>query len=240
MRLQHFLATAGVASRRHGERLMAAGRVAVNGQIVKKQGATVDPERDVVEVDGERIETEKKFYALLNKPAGYLSTVTDSRGRRTVSELTADLPARLYPVGRLDKDTEGVLLMTNDGALCHQLTHPKFGVEKTYQATVKGKPSKQALWKLQKGVDIGEGTTRQAKVRMLHAKGSHSTLEITLHEGRKRQVKKMCERVGHPVTGLRRVEFGGIRLGRLKAGEYRLLSSAEVAKLKKLARIDLQ
>ena len=217
---------------------MAAGRVAVNGQIVKKQGATVDPERDVFEVDGERIETEKKFYALLNKPAGYLSTVTDSRGRRTVSELTADLPARLYPVGRLDKDTEGVLLMTNDGALCHQLTHPKFGVEKTYQAEVKGKPSKQTLQKLQRGVDIGDGKSRPAKVRLLNVKGSRSTLEITLHEGKKRQVKKMCERVGYPVMELRRVEFGGIRLGRLKTGEYRLLSSAEVAKLKKLAQID--
>jgi 23S rRNA pseudouridine2605 synthase len=238
MRLQHYLAIAGVASRRHGEKMMAEGRVAVNGQIVKKLGTTVDPESDVVEVDGERVESEKKVYALLNKPPGYLSAVTDARGGRTVSELTADLPARLYPVGRLDKDTEGVLLMTNDGELCHKLTHPSFGIDKIYHAEVEGRPSRPALKKLQKGVEIGDGRTRPAGVKLLGVRGNRSTLEITIHEGKKRQVKKMCERVGHPVTTLSRIEFGGIRLGNLKRGEHRLLSDAEVAKLRRLVMPD--
>jgi pseudouridine synthase len=237
MRLQRFLAIAGVASRRRGEQLIADGRVAVNGKIVRKPGSTVEPERDIVEVDGERIETEEKVYVLLNKPGGYLSAVTDARGRPTVSELTAGLPARLYPVGRLDMDTEGALLMTNDGELCHRLTHPKFGVEKTYHATVRGKPSNAALLKLRKGIDIGEGKTSPARVRLLGAKGSLSRIEITVHEGRKRQIKRMCKTIGHPVARLRRIEFAGMRLGRLKPGEYRQLSRAEVAKLKQMAHI---
>jgi pseudouridine synthase len=237
MRLQRFLAIAGVASRRRGEQLIAAGRVVVNGRVIQTPGSTVDPDRDIVEVDGERIETEKKVYLLLNKPGGYLSAVTDARGRPTVSELTADLPARLYPVGRLDMDTEGALLMTNDGELCHRLTHPKFGVEKTYHARVRGKPSNAALLKLRKGIDIGEGRTSPARVRLLDVKGSLSRLEIIIHEGRKRQIKRMCKAIGHPVVGLKRVEFAGVRLGRLKPGEYRPLSRAEVSKLKRTARI---
>ncbi len=240
MRLQHFLATAGVASRRRAELLILAGRVAVNGQTIKELGSTIDPERDDVVVDGERIETEKKVYVLLNKPRGYLSAVTDSRGRRTVSELTADLPARLYPVGRLDMDTEGALLMTNDGELCHRLTHPSFGVDKTYHAEVRGKPSKDALRRLEKGVRIDNSKTSPARVKLLGSKGNHSRIEITVHEGRKRQIKKMCEAVGHTVASLKRVQFAGIGLGRLKPGAYRLLSPSETAKLKKLARIDPQ
>jgi len=238
MRLQRFLAISGVASRRRAEELMEAGRVVVNGEIVSKLGSTVDPERDVVEVDGERIETEKKLYVLLNKPRGYVSAVTDARGYPTVSELTADLPARLYPVGRLDMDTEGVLLMTNDGELCHRLTHPSFGVEKTYHAEVKRRPSKEALRKLKKGVEIDAGKTHPAKVRLLAGGRAAWRIEITVHEGRKRQIKKMCKAVGYPVVALRRVAFAGIRLGRLKTGQYRLLMPLEVAKLKQLARID--
>ncbi len=238
MRLQRYLAIAGVASRRRAELLILAGRVAVNGQTIKELGSKIDPGRDVVEVDGERIETEKKFYVLLNKPRGFLSAVTDSRGRPTVSELTADLPARLYPVGRLDMDTEGVLLMTNDGELCHRLTHPSFGVDKTYHAEVRGRPSKDSLKRLERGVRIGDDKTSPAKVRLLGTKGGHSRIEIIVHEGRKRQIKKMCEVIGHTVVGLKRIEFAGIRLGRLKPGEYRLLSPSETAKLKRLARID--
>lgn len=235
MRLQRFLALAGVASRRHSEELVAAGRVRVNGRIIRKLGTTVDPERDVVEVDGERIEAEEKLYILLNKPRGYLSSVTDPRGRPTVSELTVGLPARLYPVGRLDMDTEGVLLMTNDGELCHRLTHPRFGVEKTYRAEVVGKPSRDAIGRLRRGLKIGGEKTWPARVRLLSSRRGRSTLEITIHEGRKRQVKKMCEIVGHPVTRLERVEFGGIRLGGLKPGQYRALSDSEIASLKKKA-----
>ncbi len=235
MRLQRYLALAGVASRRRSEELMAAGRVSVNGKIVDKLGASVDPERDVVFVDGERIETEEKVYILLNKPRGYLSSVTDPRGRPTVTDLTVGLPARLYPVGRLDKDTEGVLLMTNDGDLCHRLTHPRFGVDKKYRVEVKGKPSRQALDRLRRGVRIDAGKTSPAGVRLLRYQAGRSTLEITVHEGRKRQIKKMCETIRHPVTRLERIEFGGIRLGGLKRGEYRILSDSEVSILRKKA-----
>jgi len=233
MRLQHFLALAGVASRRRSEDLITAGRVSVNGQVVTKLGTKVVPERDVVEVDGKLAETEKKICVLLNKPRGYLSSVTDARGRRTVGDLVSDLPERLYPVGRLDKDTGGVLLMTNDGALCHRLTHPRFGVEKIYHVRVTGTPSISALRKLRHGVDIGEATTSPAQVKLIGSQQGRSTLEIIVHEGKKRQIKKMCEAVGYPVVGLTRVEFGGLRVGRLKTGEYRLLSVREMAHLKR-------
>ncbi len=232
MRLQRFLALAGVASRRRSESLIVAGRVTVNGNVVQALGTSVDPERDTVEVDDKRIDMEKKVYVVLNKPRGYLSSVEDSRGRPTVSELVSDLSVRLYPVGRLDMDTEGVLLMTNDGELCHRLTHPRFGVEKTYHAEVVGKPSQKALGKLREGVDLRGVTSSPARVRIVRSKQSRSVLEIVIHEGRKRQVKRMCKAVGHPVVSLRRVEFGGIRSGKLKPGEYRLLSEPEVASLK--------
>lgn len=235
MRLQHFLALAGVASRRRCEELMRAGRVRVNGRDAQELGTKIDPQRDVVEVDGKRVEIEKKLYVLLNKPPGYLSTVTDARGRPTVTELVADLPARLYPVGRLDLDTEGVLLLTNDGALCHRLTHPRFGVEKTYRAEVRGKPGREALRSLKRGTNIGEGRTWPAKVRLIRFGTERSTLEITIHEGRKRQVKRMCKTIRHPVLRLTRVKFAGISLGRLRPGQYRLLSDSEVASLKKTA-----
>jgi pseudouridine synthase len=233
MRLQHFLALAGVASRRRSEGLITAGHVSVNGQVVTKLGTKIVPERDVIEVDEKRVEIEKKIYVLLNKPHGYLSTVTDVRGRRTVGDLVSDLSLRLYPVGRLDKDTAGVLLMTNDGALCHRLTHPRFGVDKIYHVRVTGTPSLTALRKLRRGVDIEEATTSPAQVKLIGSQQGRSTLEIIVHEGRKRQIKKMCEAVGYPVVGLTRVEFGGLRVGRLKFGEYRLLSAREVAQLKR-------
>lgn len=238
MRLQRFLALAGVASRRRCENLITAGRITVNGDVVRKLGVSVDPEGDIVEVDGKRVEVEKKIYIVLNKPRGYLSSVADSRGRPTVSELVSDLSARLYPVGRLDMDTEGVLLMTNDGELCHRLTHPRFGVEKTYHAEVVGKPSRKALEQLRKGVDVGGVTSSPAKVKSIRSKQVGSVLEIVIHEGRKRQVKRMCKAVGHPVVSLRRVEFGGIRSGNLEPGGYRFLSDSEVAGLKKRTALE--
>lgn len=228
MRLQRFLALAGVASRRASEILISSGRVKINNQTVTKLGTTVDPERDVVEVDGLRVRIEQKLYALLNKPAGYLTTITDPQGRPTVADLVADLPARVYPVGRLDLDTEGALLLTNDGDLAHRLAHPRFGVEKVYHATVAGKPGPADLDALRQGVDIGEFVTSPAKVRMIKPGSRESTLEIIIHEGRKRQVKRMCKAVGHPVVRLRRVEYGGIGLGSLKPGKHRLLTEAEV------------
>jgi pseudouridine synthase len=232
MRLQRFLALAGVASRRRCEGLITSGRVKVNGEVARELGTKVDPDRDVIELDGKRVVIEKKVYVLLNKPRGYLSTVADERGRPTVSDLVKDLPFRVFPVGRLDMDTQGVILLTNDGALCHGLTHPRFGVEKVYRAEVAGKPSRQALQQLAEGVDIGGVTTSPARVKLIQAGDDRSVVEITVHEGRKRQIKRMCKAVGHPVLQLDRIEVGGLRAGSLKPGEYRLLSEAEVETLK--------
>jgi len=240
MRLQHFLALAGLASRRRSEKLIAAGRISVNGQVVSAMGTKVDPGRDVVKVDGERVDIEDKVYVLLNKPAGCLSAVGDVRGRPTVCELVADLPVRVYPVGRLDMDTEGVLLMMNDGPLCYRLTHPRFGVEKVYRVEVQGRPSQEALESLREGVDIRGGITSPAKVKLISSRGGSSVIEISIHEGRKRQVKRMCKAVGHAVVSLKRIDFGGIRLGNLRPGEYRLLSDSEVAKLKRKTLLETE
>lgn len=238
MRLQRFLALAGVASRRRSEELITQGHVSVNDRVVTELGVKIDPARDIVKVDGKKVESEKKVYVVLNKPAGFVTSVTDTHGRRTVTDLVKDLPARLYPVGRLDMDTEGVLLMTNDGTLCHHLTHPRFGVEKTYRAEVEGKPTRKSLRALARGLDIGEVVTAPAKARLVRSNPRSSVLEITLYEGRKRQIKRMCERVGHPVVKLRRVKFAGIGLKGVTTGSYRLLSDAEVRELKRRAFVN--
>ncbi|RJP20539.1 MAG: rRNA pseudouridine synthase [Candidatus Abyssobacteria bacterium SURF_5] len=239
MRLQRFLALSGVASRRASEALITSGRVSVNGRIVTRLGTNVDPQRDTVEVDGKSVQEERKLYVLLNKPAGYLTAVADARGRSTVSDLVAGLPARLYPVGRLDMDTEGVLLLTNDGDFSFRLAHPRFGVEKVYHATVAGKPGAADIEALKRGVDIGGVVTSPAKVRMFKAGSRHSTIEITIHEGRKRQVKRMCKAIGHPVIRLRRIEYGGIRLGNLKPGQHRLLTHAEIESLRRKTELNV-
>jgi 23S rRNA pseudouridine2605 synthase len=231
MRLQRFLALAGVASRRASETLIPSGRIKVNGKIVTQLGSVIDPERDVVEVDDRRVEIEPKLYVLLNKPAGYLTTASDERGRPTVSDLVADLPVRVYAVGRLDLDTEGVLLMTNDGDLAYRLAHPRFGVEKKYHAVVSGKPGPADIEALRAGVDIGGAVTSPARVRIVKPGSRESTLEIVIHEGRKRQIKRMCKAVGHPVVRLRRIEYGGIGPGNLKPGRYRMLTKKEVEHL---------
>lgn len=238
MRLQHFLALAGVASRRQCEKIMNAGRVRVNGQVVRELGIKVNPERDIIEVDGKRVEIQKKMYVLLHKPKGYLTAAADSRGRHTVGELVVDLPVRVYPVGRLDMDTDGVLLMTNDGELGYRLMHPRFGVEKVYHAEVAGNPSKEALETLRRGVDIGGVTTSPARVRLIKSIKKSALLEISVHEGRKRQIKRMCKAVGHPVVNLARIEFGGLRAGNLKPGQYRILSEPEVINLRKALSLE--
>ena len=238
MRLQHFLALAGVASRRQCEHIMTAGRVRLNGRVARELGTKVNPEEDIIEVDGKRVEIQKKMYVLLNKPKGYLTAAADSRGRHTVGELVADLPVRVYPVGRLDMDTDGVLLMTNDGELSYRLMHPRFGVEKVYHAEVAGNPSKEALEALRAGVDIGGLTTSPARVRLTKSIKKGALLEISVHEGRKRQIKRMCKAVGYPVVNLTRIEFGGLRAGNLKPSQYRLLSDSEVASLKEIVSLD--
>lgn len=227
MRLVKFMATAGVASRRASEELIRAGRVTVNGELV------TDPARDVsdadaVSFDGEPVQQpdERLVYAL-NKPVGVVSTARDPQGRLTVVSLVPDT-GRLYPVGRLDADSSGLILLTNDGDLAHRLTHPRFEVPKTYLATVAGGPvGDAALRKLRTGVELEDGLTAPARVRRLRA----DRLEITIHEGRNRQVRRMCEAVGHPVQTLERVAFGSLKLGRLPSGSYRRLGEVEIAQL---------
>jgi 23S rRNA pseudouridine2605 synthase len=227
MRLAKFLAAAGVASRRASEEIVRAGRVSVGGLTV------TDPARDVgnedeVALDGTPIETTKAHvvYAV-NKPLGVVSTARDPQGRPTVVSLVPER-ARLYPVGRLDIDTTGLILLTNDGELAHRLTHPRFEVEKTYRVVVARAPVRQAaLRSLRAGVELDDGRTAPASVNLV----GPGTLELTIHEGRKRQVRRMCEAVGHPVVRLERVAFGPLRLGDLKPGAYRRLTAGEISAL---------
>jgi 23S rRNA pseudouridine2605 synthase len=224
MRLAKYLAVAGVASRRAAEELIGAGRVAVN-QTVERDPARDVTQNDAVVLDGApvRIETERLVYAV-NKPVGVVSTVRDPQGRPTVVSLVQS-DKRLYPVGRLDIDTTGLILLTNDGELAHRLTHPRFEVPKTYRVVVARAPvHERALQALSSGVELEDGPSAPAEV----ARVKPDTLEITIHEGRKRQVKRMCEAVGHPVKRLERIRFGTLELGGLKPGAYRRLSQAEV------------
>jgi 23S rRNA pseudouridine2605 synthase len=227
VRLGKYLASAGVASRRAAEEIIRAGRVTVGGEPV------LDPARDVTErddvvVDGRAIrgEPERVVYAL-NKPAGVVSTARDTHGRRTVVSLVPS-ELRLYPVGRLDADSTGLILLTNDGELANRLTHPRFEVEKTYRAVVARPPvGARALRALREGVRLEDGMTAPARVRRV----APDTLELTIHEGRNRQIKRMCEHVGHPVRSLQRIRFGSLTLGDLRVGAYRRLTAAELRAL---------
>ncbi|MGB9661004.1 MAG: pseudouridine synthase [Moorellaceae bacterium] len=232
MRLQKFLAQAGVASRRRAEELIRAGRVKVNGQTVTTMGVQVEPGRDVVEVDGRAVNrSEDKAYYLLYKPAGYVTTVEDPWGRPKVMDLLKGIKERVYPVGRLDYATEGLLLLTNDGDLTLRLTHPRYGVTKTYRALVKGVPDRRALQKLATGVRLEDGVTSPAKVKLLHIGKDTALLELTLGEGKKREVRRMCAAIGHPVLWLQRTKIAFLTLGGLRPGEYRRLTPEEVDRL---------
>jgi len=229
MRLGKFLALAGVASRRSAEELIRAGRVTVGGEVVTDPARDAG-EYDVVTLDGEKlgIAVGRVIYAV-NKPAGVVSTARDPQGRPTVVSL-APGGVRLYPVGRLDRDTTGLILLTNDGELAHRLTHPRFEVQKAYRAVVSRPPVReQALRALRAGVELDDGRTSPAQVRRVAA----DTLEITIHEGRKRQVRRMCEAVGHPVRRLERVRFGPLELGSLRPGTSRQLTPEEVSALRR-------
>ena len=231
MRLAKFLASAGVASRRASEEVIRAGRVRVNGEEVRDPAHAVSGD-DVIEVDGEAVrEPEGRLVIALNKPPGVVSTASDPQGRRTVVSL---VPAtrRLYPVGRLDADATGLILLTDDGDLAHRLTHPRFEVEKCYRVRVYGVPPDAAIRALRAGVALDDGPTAPARVRRVRP----DVLEITIHEGRKRQVKRMCEAVGHRVRALERVRFGPLELGDLAPGAYRRLGRAEVDALAAAAR----
>ena len=236
IRLQKILAQAGVASRRAAEKLMAEGRVSVNGKTIFELGTKADPARDDVRVDGRRIKSaERPRYILLNKPRGYVTTRSDEKRRRTVLDLLDGVREYVYPVGRLDYDTEGLLILTNDGELAAQLTHPKHGVERTYEARVAGMPDERALEKLRKGVPLDGRRTRPADVLLLNSgrRDADGVVLITIREGRNRQVRRMLEAVGHPVDRLKRTRIGPIGDRRLPVGAWRELSPAEVATLRK-------
>jgi 23S rRNA pseudouridine2605 synthase len=230
-RLQKILAQAGIASRRRSEELLRAGRVSVNGQVVSAMGTQADPERDHIEVDGQRIVLEvEPVYFLLRKPRGYLSTCYDPQGRKTVLELVPYIPG-LHPVGRLDRDTTGLLILSNDGSFTQALTHPRHGISKTYVAQVRGRPTPTALQTLRSGVRLEGGLTLPAQVELLEKRADASVLALTIREGRNRQVRRMLEAVGHPVIRLERVSIGNLGAGDLAEGQYRSLTSDEVRNL---------
>ncbi len=232
VRLQKFIAGAGICSRRKAEELITAGKVKVNGQRITELGTKIDPDSDSVEVDGKLIDAAgKKYYIMLNKPAGYITTTSDTHDRPTVMNLVSDIKARIYPVGRLDADTEGLLLMTNDGDFANAVIHPSKKHEKVYIAEVKGLPMLETLKILKRGVDTGEYITKPANIELLKGNQSTSTLKIGITEGRKRQVRIMCETVGHPVLALKRVEIGPLTLGNLPKGKWRHLRKEEIDRI---------
>ena len=234
MRLNKYIASAGVCSRRKADELIANGNVKINGAVVREMGAQV-AEGDTVTVNGTEIKgATAKIYVAVNKPLGYITSMHDDRERPIVADLVADIPERLFPVGRLDYNTTGLLIMTNDGELTYTLTHPKHEVTKTYIATVAGILSKARLAKLRKGVDIGGFVTSPAQVRVIKQNPRSAVVEISIHEGKNRQVRKMFAAVGNKVQSLERVAIGDIKLGRLLQGHYRKLTRAEVEYLKQL------
>ncbi len=232
MRLNAYLARAGVASRRRADELIRDGRVVVNGEPGELN--TRVRSGDVVEVDGTPVAAQALAHVLLHKPAGVVTTASDPHGRPTVVDLV-DHPARVVPVGRLDADTTGALLLTNDGQLAHRLAHPRYGVAKVYEAEVEGEPGMEALEALRTGVELDDGTTAPAEARVLGAGDGAAVLELTLHEGRKHQVKRMCAAVGHPVLRLHRSRYAGLEVDDLAPGEWRELTAAEVDELRRLA-----
>jgi len=233
-RLQKFMSRHGLASRRACEEIIASGKVKVNGKIVTTPGTSVDPNRDRVEVDGRRLgNEEQKVYILLNKPRGYLSTVKDPGGRKIVTDLLKDIKERIYPVGRLDYDSEGLLLLTNDGDLAYRLTHPGHSVPKTYKVRIKGIPFKKTLETLEGGVMLEDGITAPATINLIDQYEGNALLEVTISEGRNRQIRRMFDAVGHEVLRLKRTRVGSLSLGDLKSGQYRQLQDDEVNALYK-------
>jgi 23S rRNA pseudouridine2605 synthase len=229
MRINSYLARAGVASRRGADELIRAGRVTINGTTAAL--ADVVGARDRVALDGRRVAPQRLAYVLLHKPAGVVTTARDPQGRPTVVGLV-DHPVRVVPVGRLDADTTGALLLTNDGPLSHRLAHPRYGVEKVYEVDVEGVPDATDVRRLREGIDLDDGRTASARARVLRRRPGGARIELVLHEGRKHQVKRMCEAIGHPVVGLHRSRYAGLGLDGLVPGEWRELTASEVQKLR--------
>lgn len=235
-RLHKVLASAGVCSRRAAERLMEQGRVQVNGQVVTKPGSQVDPFRDSIAVDGKRLPrvSQRKVYLILNKPRGYVTTLSDPEGRPTVGDLIRPVRTRVFPVGRLDYNSEGLLLVTNDGDLARGLMHPASGVEKTYTVKVRGQPDSGVLDRLRRGISLDGRRASSSGLRVVKRSGAsaNSWLEVTVTEGRKHLVRRMLQSVGHPVLKLRRTRYDGVRLGKLASGTFRELTARELAGLR--------
>jgi 23S rRNA pseudouridine2605 synthase len=235
IRLNKFLAHAGVGSRRHCDHLLAAGRVSIDGQIVRELGTQIDPEGHTVSVDGTPVRTERAVYWIVNKPRGVLCTNYDPDGRPLATDLVQHVAQRVYTVGRLDEDSEGLLLMTNDGELAHRLMHPRFGVEKTYLVQVAGNPSRADQEQLLKGVWLSDGHVHARRVKRLKKHGDSAWMQIVLAEGKNREVRRMLARLGHKVMRLKRIAIGPIRLTRLASGKSRRLHHDEIEALRLVA-----
>jgi 23S rRNA pseudouridine2605 synthase len=234
-RLNKYLAHAGLGSRRHCDDLILGGHIAVDGQTVRELGVKIDPEQQQVSVDGSPLSAERHVYWLLNKPRGVLCTNFDPAGRERAIDLVDHVRQRVYPVGRLDEDSEGLLLLTNDGELANRLTHPRFGVEKTYHVQVAGRPTREDIEQLLRGVWLSDGHVQARRVRRLKHQGSSTWLEIVLNEGKNREIRRMLARLDHKVLRLRRVAIGPLYIGRLAKGKSRPLTTPELARLRRLA-----
>jgi pseudouridine synthase len=235
-RIQKILAKTGIASRREAERMVIEGRVRVNGRVVEALGLKADLSKDHIKVDGKRIkDVEPKIILLLNKPRGYLSTVKDPKGRPTVMDLLKNVKWRIYPIGRLDFDAEGLLLLTNDGDLAHLLSHPRFSIPKTYWVKVAGVPEEKKLARLKRGVLLEDGEAKAVSCSLIRQREKNSWIRVVVTEGRNRLVKRMFSAIGHSVLKLKRVEYGPIQLGDLSFGQFRYLTPEEVERLKQIS-----
>ena len=233
MRLNKYIAQCGIASRRKADELISSKRVQLNGVTVTELGVDVKEGKDIVKIDGKSIQKEDRLiYVLLNKPCGYVTTVKDQFGRKSVIDLVKDIDERIYPIGRLDYDTSGLLLLTNDGELTYKLTHPKHEITKTYVAKVKGVPTEVEIAAFKNGLEIEDYITARAGFEILKKEKNTTLCEVKIHEGRNRQVRKMCDKIGHPVISLMRVKMGTLSLGKLQEGKWRHLNEEEVRYLK--------
>ena len=235
IRLQKVLAEAGVASRRHSEAIILEGRVSVDGQTVTELGMKVDPQIQKIQVDGQPIHAERKVYYLVNKPVGFLSTNDDPAGRERVIDLLPKTKERLYPVGRLDEASQGLMLVTNDGPLANKLLHPRYGVPKVYRVQVAGHPEREALNTLRSGQEFSDGKFHVEAFKVMRSQGDSTFVEIVLKEGHNREIRRLFARIGHKVLKLQRIAFGPLRIGRLEVGEFRHLTTFEVRQLKQVA-----
>ncbi|MBI3597829.1 MAG: rRNA pseudouridine synthase [Nitrospirae bacterium] len=235
-RIQKIISTAGITSRRKAEELMRAGAVTVNGRVIRELGSKADPEQDHIKVSGKLINPKQtKVYLMLNKPREVVTTLSDPMGRVTVKELLRGVRGRVYPVGRLDYDSEGLLLLTNDGELVQKLLHPSFEVPKTYEVKVKGILTDEEIRAMSRGVVLSEGRTLPCQIRKIKKTEKNSWLEMTIHEGRNRQIRRMLEKIDHPVLKLKRIRMAMLELGGLPIGRYRYLTAQEIRSLKSLA-----